>query len=48
MTTKTKSCVCGLECHSDCEDACHPEYAEACSQFRRDGSQTPSCVSRKR
>lgn len=30
MTTKTKSCVCGLECHSHCEDAGNPGYAEVC------------------
>lgn len=30
VTTKTKSCVCGLECHSHCEDACNPVYAEVC------------------
>lgn len=30
MTTKTKSRVCGLERHSDCGDACNPEYAEVC------------------
>lgn len=47
VTTKTKSCVCGLECHSNCEDACNPEYAEACLRFNGDRLQTPSCVSRK-
>ena len=47
VTTKTKSCVCGLECHSNCQDVCNPEYAEACLRFNGDRLETPSCVSRK-
>lgn len=33
LTTKTKSCACGLECHSNCVDACNPEYAAGCSRL---------------